>query len=97
MSRTLFCGSPLGEVIIADGTLTGPDVVLAQRLEQLAPPGGVCISVEVHHALPERLPFDFEDAGEHGMKGFDLPVRVLEVALRQGAEIPAPEKRLGFM
>ena len=51
-------GISLGEVVIADGTVTGPDVVLAQRLEQLAEPGGVCISVEVQHALPGRLPFD---------------------------------------
>ena len=32
----LRIGISLGEVIVADGTLTGPDVVLAQRLEQLA-------------------------------------------------------------
>ena len=65
-------GISLGEVVIADGTLTGPDVVLAQRLEQLAEPGGVCISVEVQHALPGRLPYDYVDLGEQEVKGFDL-------------------------
>ena len=33
-------GISLGEVVIADGTITGAGVVLAQRLEQLAEPGG---------------------------------------------------------
>jgi len=36
-------GIAIGEVVIADGTLTGSDVVMAQRIEQLAEPGGICI------------------------------------------------------
>ena len=36
----LRIGISLGEVIIADNTITGTGVVLAQRLEQLAEPGG---------------------------------------------------------
>ena len=84
-------GISLGEVVIADGTLTGPDVVLAQRLEQLAEPGGVCISVEVQHALPRRLPFECSDLGNQDVKGFDEPVRAYSVTLRSGEVIPAPE------
>ena len=36
-------GIALGEVVIADATVSGPGIVLAQRLEQLAEPGGVCV------------------------------------------------------
>ena len=36
-------GIAMGEVVVADNTVTGEAVVLAQRLEQLAKPGGVCI------------------------------------------------------
>ena len=36
-------GIAMGEVVVADNTVTGEGVVLAQRLEQLAEPGGVCI------------------------------------------------------
>ena len=90
---TVRIGISLGEVVIADGTLTGPDVVLAQRLEQLAEPGGVCISVEVQHALPGRLPFDYADLGKQEVKGFDKPVRAYAVTLQSGAAIPAPEPR----
>jgi len=36
---TVRVGIAMGEVIVADGTITGAGVVLAQRLEQLAEPG----------------------------------------------------------
>ena len=39
----LRVGIAMGEVVVADKTLTGEGVVLAQRLEQLADPGGVVI------------------------------------------------------
>ena len=84
-------GISLGEVVIADNTLTGPDVVLAQRLEQLADPGGVCVSQAVSQSTPRRLPFDYDDLGDQEVKGFAEPVRAYGVALRKGEEIPAPE------
>ena len=84
-------GISLGEVVIADNTLTGPDVVLAQRLEQLADPGGVCVSQAVSQSTPRRLPFDYNDLGDQEVKGFAEPVRAYGVALRKGEEIPAPE------
>ena len=39
----LRIGIAMGEVVIADNTVTGEGIVLAQRLEQLAENGGVCI------------------------------------------------------
>ena len=46
------------EVVISDNTVTGAGVVPAQRVEQLANPGGVCITGAINEALPTRLPFD---------------------------------------
>jgi len=43
----LRIGISLGEVIIADNTITGAGVVLAQRLEQLAEPNGIVIQGSV--------------------------------------------------
>ncbi len=65
-------GIAMGEVIIADNTVTGAGVVLAQRVEQLSKPGGVCITAAIHEALPKRLPFDQENLGEQTLKGFDF-------------------------
>jgi TolB-like protein/Tfp pilus assembly protein PilF len=85
----------LGEVVIADKTVTGAGVVLAQRIEQLADPGGICITSAIHEALPRRMPFDFQNLGDQALKGFEEPVRVFRVELRSGENIPEPEAGSG--
>ncbi len=82
----------MGEVVIADNTVTGAGVVLAQRVEQLADPGGVCITAALHEALPKRMPFDLENIGEQVLKGFDDPVRVYRVELSANQSIPIPQQ-----
>ena len=64
-------GIAMGEVVVADNTVTGAGVVLAQRVEQLAKPGGVIITAAIHEALPQRMPYDQENLGERRVKGFD--------------------------
>jgi adenylate cyclase len=87
----LRIGISMGEVIIADNTITGPGVVLAQRLEQLAESGGVVVQGSVSETVPIRMPFDFENLGEKTLKGFDQTVRAFAVRQRQGEELPQPE------
>ena len=84
-------GISLSEVVIADGTITGAGVVLAQRLEQLAEPGGVCIQGAAYETVPRRLPFKYESLGEQEVKGFEEPVRVYTATLKPGEAIPQPE------
>ena len=84
-------GIAMGEVVIADDTITGAGVVLAQRLEQLADPGGLCITPAIREAMPQRLPFELENIGEQELKGFDEPVGVYRVALTSGATVPPPQ------
>ena len=66
----LRVGISLGEVVVADHTVTGEGVVLAQRLEQLADPDGVVVQGTVSETVPTRLPFEFESLGEQMLKGF---------------------------
>ena len=73
-------GIAMGEVVVADNTVTGEGVVMAQRLEQLAVPGGVCIQAAAYETMPKRLSFDFENIGERELKGFDEPVRAYVVS-----------------
>ena len=47
-------GISLGEVVIADNTITGAGVVLAQRVEQLAEPGGMCITEAIREATSRK-------------------------------------------
>ena len=85
-------GIAMGEVVIANDTITGAGVVLAQRLEQLAEAGGLCITPAIREALPKRLPFTLENLGERELKGFDEAVGVFRVALTAGATLPSPEQ-----
>ncbi|MFT5115048.1 MAG: adenylate cyclase [Parasphingorhabdus sp.] len=75
----LRVGIAMGEVVVADNTVTGTGIVLAQRLEQLAEPGGTCIQGAAYETIPRRLPFVFENLGERDLKGFDEPVKVYRV------------------
>ena len=87
-------GIALGEVVIADGTLTGPDVVMAQRIEQLAESGGICIQSTAYETIPRRLLFEYSNLGEQRLKGFDDPVRVYGVKPMLREEIPDPSPSL---
>ena len=88
----LRVGIAMGEVVIADNTVTGSGVVLAQRLEQLADPGGVCIQGAAHETVPRRFPFQYANLGERKVKGFDDLVRAYTVTINEGEAIPPPER-----
>jgi adenylate cyclase len=75
----LRVGIAMGEVVVADNTVTGEGIVLAQRLEQLAEPGGTCVQGAAYETIPRRLPFEYENLGERELKGFDEPIRVYSV------------------
>ena len=91
MQPQLRIGISLGEVVVADNTVTGAGIVLAQRLEQLAVPGGVVVQGSVSETVPGRLPFDYESLGEQTLKGFDQPIRAFVVQLKPGEQIPESE------
>lgn len=87
----LRVGIAMGEVVIADSKITGEGIVLAQRLEQLAEPGGICIHGAAYDTIPRRLPFEYENLGDHDLKGFDEAVRVYRARLKPGSSLPEPE------
>ncbi|MDH3763121.1 MAG: adenylate/guanylate cyclase domain-containing protein, partial [Gammaproteobacteria bacterium] len=89
-------GISLGEVVIADGTVTGAGVVLAQRLEQLAEPGGVVVQGSVSETVPVRMPFVFESLGETLLKGFDNPTRAFSASFNPNENFPIPETEESF-
>jgi TolB-like protein len=76
----LRVGVAMGEVVVANNTVTGEGIILAQRLEQLAESGGVCVQGAVYETMPKRLPFYFENLGDRELKGFNEPVRVYAVS-----------------
>ena len=89
----LRIGIAMGEVIVADNTITGTGIVLAQRLEQLAKPGGICIQGAAYETVPEHLPFEFSNLGDQEFKGFEKTVRVFEAKLKPNFTLPEPDQR----
>lgn len=92
----LRIGIGMGEVVVADHTITGAGVVLAQRLEQLAEPNGIVVQGAVQEAVPSRLPMKYKDLGEKELKGFRAPVKAHSVSLIAGESIPPPEMPRGL-
>ncbi len=83
-------GVNLGDVIEDRGDIYGDGVNVAARLENLAQPGGVCVSDATRRALDTSLPLRFEPLGEQALKNVDEPIRAYQVSLEQGGQVPAP-------
>ena len=69
-------GVNLGDVIVEKHDIFGDGVNVAARLEGLAAPGGICVSRMVRDQIRDKLPYAFEDMGEHNVKNITRPVRV---------------------
>ena len=72
-------GINLGDVIAEAEDIFGDGVNIAARLEALAEPGSVLVSNTVHEQVRDRVPFAFEDLGEHQVKNIARPVRIYRV------------------
>lgn len=69
-------GVNLGDVIVDAGDVYGDGVNIAARLEQLAEPGGICVSHAAYEQVRDKLPYNFHDGGEYSVKNISRPVRV---------------------
>jgi adenylate cyclase len=72
-------GVNLGEVIVEGTDRHGEGVNIAARLEQLADPGGVCVSGKVANEVEKKLAFSFEPMGEQRVKNISEPIPVYRV------------------
>src|SRR5215510_16398954 len=78
-------GVHLGDVIEKpDGTVYGDGVNIAARLQGLAEPGGITVSVAVHGAVGNRLAVAFVDQGEREVKNM-APVRAFAINAKPSA------------
>ena len=83
-------GINLGDVIVEDDDIFGDGVNVAARLQELAPPGGICVSAAVRDQVGDRLDVSFEDLGERIVKNITRPIRIFRIVLD---EEPQPEGR----
>ena len=75
-------GINLGEVIVEGEDRYGDGVNVAARLQQLAEPGGICVSGKVSKEVEKKLAFGFEPMGEHQMKNIAEPIACYRVILQ---------------
>ena len=72
----LRIGVNLGDVIIDGEDLYGNGVNVAARLQEIAEPGGICVSGNVFEQVDGKVDQAFADHGEHRVKNISKPVRV---------------------
>src|SRR5687768_12882208 len=78
-------GINLGEVIVEGDDRFGEGVNIAARLEQLADPGGICVSGKVAKEVEKKLTFGFEPMGAQQVKNIAEPVQAFRVRLEGAA------------
>ena len=79
-------GVNLGDIIDDGEDIHGEGVNVADRLEGLADPGGICISGMVYESIRNRIEADFEDMGEQEVKNVSAPVRAYRIRIAGVAE-----------
>ena len=72
-------GVNLGDVIVEGDDLFGDGVNVAARLEAMAEPGKVCLSLAARDQVLDKVSIEFEDLGEFVFKNIARPVRVYRV------------------
>src|SRR5215475_2160218 len=65
-----------GDVIVEGDDIFGDGVNVAARLQEIATPGGICVSSRVHDDVRDRLDTTFDDGGLQTLKNIARPVQV---------------------
>ncbi|MBD2750422.1 hypothetical protein IC232_27570 [Microvirga sp. BT688] len=101
-SLQMRVGINIGDIMVEeDGDIFGDGVNIASRLQKLALPGGICLSGKVYDEVKGKLPYEFEDKGEHQFKNIGQPIRVfcllegMDTAQRSGERKPSGARQEG--
>jgi adenylate cyclase len=74
-------GINLGDIIVEENDIFGDGVNVAARAQELAEPGGVCVTSAVRDQVGDRLEAVFEDLGEQSLKNIARPVRLFRIVV----------------
>jgi TolB-like protein/class 3 adenylate cyclase len=93
----LRVGINLGDVVVEGGDLYGDGIIVAARLQEVAPPGGICVTGKVYDEVRRKLDVTFEDAGEQTLKNIADALHVYRIGGSRVSEIqprhlPLPDK-----
>ncbi len=90
-------GVNLGDVIVDGDDIYGDGVNVAARLQELADPGGVCVSGDAYRQVKGKTDTRFEDLGEREVKNIAEPVQVYRLTTTPATPsstepLPLPDK-----
>ncbi|WP_247333495.1 adenylate/guanylate cyclase domain-containing protein [Bradyrhizobium sp. 147] len=84
-------GINLGDVVVEDdGDLMGDGVNVAARLEQIAEPGGICLSSAAYHQVRGKMDVAAQDRGQQQLKNIAEPVQVYSLSRMRAAATAPP-------
>jgi adenylate cyclase len=89
----LRIGVNLGDVIIDGDDIYGNGVNIAVRLQQMADPGGICISGTVFEQIDGKVDYKFADLGSQQIKNISKPVHVYGNFSRVPSTSPIAQRR----
>jgi TolB-like protein/Tfp pilus assembly protein PilF len=72
-------GIHVGDIVIDENDIFGDAVNIAVRLQEIAEPGGVCISDDARRQVRGKVNITFDDTGWQNLKNIGDPVRVWRV------------------
>src|SRR5246127_1001061 len=85
-SRIAFrVGVNIGDVIVEPHDIFGDGVNIAATLENIAEPGGICISSSAYHQIIGKVAVEFSDLCEQTLKNIARPIRAYAVGLNASA------------
>jgi TolB-like protein len=87
-------GINVGDIITDGGDIFGDCVNVAVRLEQIADPGGICISSRAQEYVSGQLDISCDDVGEQKLKNIMEPVRAFCVRLEKSVRKERPRLAL---
>ncbi|MCA1405317.1 hypothetical protein I6F26_13140 [Ensifer sp. IC3342] len=82
-------GLNLGDVVVEGDNLLGDGVNVAARLQEVALPGGICISGALHDQIEGKLDFPLIHLGDRNLKNIPRPVPVHRVDWRREDPVEA--------
>jgi TolB-like protein len=74
-------GINIGDIIVEGDDIHGDGVNIAARLEDLAEPGGICLSGDAYRQSKGKIEAGFEDLGEQNLKNVAEPVSIYRIAV----------------
>ena len=81
-------GVHLGEIVHKDGDIFGDSVNIANRIEKISKPGGICISGLIFDQLENKKGYQFKHLGLHSFKGVGRLLDIYGLEMSEKEIIP---------